>query len=1033
MRIYSILGCAFAMLSSLSALATSGESAPLTPPPPPINDECANAIPLTVSTTTCSFTQYTNAQATASAGVPAPGCASYSGGDVWFKAVVPATGRLVIDTQTGVMTDGGMAIYSGTCGSLTLIECDDDDSNNGLMPMIDKSGLTPGATIYIRVWEYSNDNLGTFSICAYSPPPPPGCFDSDPFCTNSSYLFPASTNVSDMGEVGCLYTTPNPAWYWMQIANPGDLHIHISSSADVDFIAWGPFPSLAAACATDLMSNDGVDCSYSTAAAEDCDILGVQTGQVYVLLITNYANVETNISFSQTSGSATTNCGIVAPPITNNGPLCVGQTLELTVSSPTPGATYSWTGPNGFTSNVMNPTISNITTAAAGVYSLVITVGGVTSPPVTTTLVVNLSPVATAGSNSPVCSGNVLNLTSSGGTSYSWSGPNSFTGTTQNPSMALVATSAAGTYTVTVSGTGGCTSTAQTTVVINQTPAPTATNNGPLCAGNTLNLTSLPAGATSYAWSGPNAYTSTVQNPSITSVTTSASGIYTVTVTGLGGCTATTTTTLVVNGSSVFVPTSNSPICENQTLNLSVPVTGNSYSWSGPNGFTSTLQNPTITNSTVAASGLYQVTVTSTGGCTSTGSLTVAVNPLPIVTIIGDTTICSGKSTTLTASGGDSYLWSNGQNFTNINVSPTTQTTYTVTATSAQGCVSIGNKTVYVDENPVIDNIATTNELCNKANGEAVATVSLGLPPYQYSWSNSGPNSATNSMIGSGNYSVIVTDANGCTTTAPFSIQNTPGPELSITSVNHDHCNQGIGSATVIAANVPGNYTYHWLTEPQQQGITANGLTAGTYLAVVTDNTCYDTLAVVISNIPGPFAKFEPSPGLANSTNASIRFINQTEGSYSSLWSFGDGTTSTFDSPIHEYLQSDTFTVILQVTDTYGCVDTTLRTVIIYDDINVFIPNAFSPNEDGINEVFKPYGRGINFTKPYEMLIYDRWGKMVFSSSKFEEGWDGHINGAKIKSNSTFIYRITLYDFSNKKHVYKGSFSLFGSKSDGDF
>ena len=142
-----------------------------TNPPPPANDECAGAIALTVGSS-CSFTQYTTSGATGSVGPPAPGCASYSGGDVWFSVVVPSTGRIILDTNTGVVTDGGMAIYSGNCGTLTLIECDDDDSANGLMPFIDRSGLTPGSTVYVRFWEYGNDNPGTFSICAWAPAPP---------------------------------------------------------------------------------------------------------------------------------------------------------------------------------------------------------------------------------------------------------------------------------------------------------------------------------------------------------------------------------------------------------------------------------------------------------------------------------------------------------------------------------------------------------------------------------------------------------------------------------------------------------------------------------------------------------------------------------------------------------------------------------------------------------------------------------------------------------------------------------------------
>lgn len=141
------------------------------PAGPPVNDECSGAISLT-STLTCSYAPYTNESATDSAGVPAPGCGFYSGGDVWFSYVVNATGELTIDTQTGDITDSGMAVYSGTCGALTLIECDDDDSPNGAMSFINLTGRTPGETLYIRVWEYGNNNNGVFSICITSPLPP---------------------------------------------------------------------------------------------------------------------------------------------------------------------------------------------------------------------------------------------------------------------------------------------------------------------------------------------------------------------------------------------------------------------------------------------------------------------------------------------------------------------------------------------------------------------------------------------------------------------------------------------------------------------------------------------------------------------------------------------------------------------------------------------------------------------------------------------------------------------------------------------
>ncbi len=1149
------------------------------PPPPPTNDECINAIPLTVGTT-CNYVQYTNASATASAGVTAPGCASYSGGDVWFSVVVPVGGRLIIDTQTGVISDGGMALYSGTCGSLTLIECDDDDSNNGNMPYIDRTGLTVGSTVYIRVWEYSNDNNGTFSICvrtiapitndecataipltanssstctsigsgsvagatasaqtnscsgtddddvwfsfvavstthfitlsnvtgsttdmyfaAYSgtcgsltnlvcsdansnsisgltigntyyirvytytstagqtssfdicvssPSQNAACSGADPFCTGTAYLFPANVDAgsAEVGpNYGCLCSQPNPVWYYLRIANPGSLTINISSTAgDVDYAAWGPFSALTCdpadltstgtSCTTTPYSapaGNMVDCSYSTASSEVLTIPSALTGQYYMVMITNFSNSSGNITFNQASGTGSTDCSIIAPPVSNNGPLCVGQTLNLTVTSPTSGATYSWDGPNGFTSSTMNPSIPSVTLANAGVYSLEITVGGVTSAPVTTTVVVNAAPTPTAGSNSAICAGSTLNLTSSGGTSYSWSGPNGFTDATQNPSITSATTAASGVYTVTVTATGGCTATAQTTVTINAMPTPTAGNNSPICAGTTLNLTS--SGGTSYAWSGPNSFTSAIQNPSITAATTAASGTYTVTVTATGGCTATAQTTVTTNGTLSFVPTSNSPICENQTLNLNSPIVGGTYSWSGPNSFTSAIQNPTVTSTTVAATGTYNVTITDANGCSGTGSVSVTINPLPIPTISGNNTICFGNNTSLTASGGNSYSWSNGPAVATITVSPTIQTTYTVTVTATGGCTATTSQMVFVNANPVIDNIATTNELCNLQNGQAVATVSQGTAPYQYTWSNGAPNNSTLPTIGAGQYLVTITDANGCTTTSTFAIQNIPGPQLSLASMSPDHCDQGIGSASV-SVNTSGTYTYSWLTTPPQMGNTATNLTSGTYLVAVTDGTCADTLAVIVSNMPNPIADFEPNPPSASSSNSVIRFMNQSVGGSTYLWTFGDGSNSTETSPLHEYIGTNTYTVTLLVTDAYGCFDTISKTVMIYDDMNVFIPNAFSPNSDNNNEEFRPYGSGINLEKPYEMMIYDRWGALVFTSNKFEKGWDGTISGTKGKMNGVFTYRITLYDYTNKQHIYVGSFSLLGSKYNGDF
>lgn len=145
-----------------------------TPPPPLTNDDPCGAIPLTVNTN-CVMGTYSTTGAGNTAGVPAPGCGGYSGGDVWFSAVVPTSGVLDIETGQIDFTDSGMALYTATSctGPFSLVECDDDDGT-GNMSLLNFTGLTPGSTVYIRVWEFLNNDDGAFNICASSPVPPAG-------------------------------------------------------------------------------------------------------------------------------------------------------------------------------------------------------------------------------------------------------------------------------------------------------------------------------------------------------------------------------------------------------------------------------------------------------------------------------------------------------------------------------------------------------------------------------------------------------------------------------------------------------------------------------------------------------------------------------------------------------------------------------------------------------------------------------------------------------------------------------------------
>jgi len=252
------------------------------------------------------------------------------------------------------------------------------------------------------------------------------CSTAFPFCTGSTYSYPAGVN-SGTAQAGpsysCLGSEPNPAWYYLKIANPGNLEIKMvggNSTNDVDFCCWGPFtPSPACDSLTGGVglashhasgqgggypSGNVVDCSYDVSSVEWCYIPNAYTGQYYLLMISNYSNVPCNIFFSQVMGPGSTDCSMIATLIANNGPLCAGQTLNLTVGNPVNGATYSWTGPNGFTSTLMNPSIPNATNANSGIYTMIMTVNGQADPPVQTMVTIFPTPVVTLVNNDSLVS-----------------------------------------------------------------------------------------------------------------------------------------------------------------------------------------------------------------------------------------------------------------------------------------------------------------------------------------------------------------------------------------------------------------------------------------------------------------------------------------------------------------------------------------------------------------------------------------------------------------------------------------------------
>lgn len=190
------------------------------------------------------------------------------------------------------------------------------------------------------------------------------CQNPTPFCTANPMNFPAQVNAGQAQQgpaYGCLGGQPNPAWFFMQIATPGTMSINISSTFDVDFIAWGPFPSLNGVCnnltgVTQVPVGGGNNgCSFSGSPTETLILANAQVGQFYVVLVTNWSNQVQSINMSQTGGTGSTNCGIICSvtPVAS-GPICPGGTASLSATTGTSVNTYTWVGPNGVISNNLN-------------------------------------------------------------------------------------------------------------------------------------------------------------------------------------------------------------------------------------------------------------------------------------------------------------------------------------------------------------------------------------------------------------------------------------------------------------------------------------------------------------------------------------------------------------------------------------------------------------------------------------------------------------------------------------------------------
>ncbi len=418
-------------------------------------------------------------------------------------------------------------------------------------------------------------------------------------------------------------------------------------------------------------------------------------------------------------------------------------------------------------------------------------------------------------------------------------------------------------------------------------------------------------------------------------------------------------------------------------------------------------------------------------GCTYSEDLNLTVTTHVNASASVTNDICgagSGQINLAISGGTPNYLvdWNNGS-FTGQNLINASADDYTYTITDAIGCEFTGEETVLTEIIELEFDTNSINDICDDEVGKLTIVPTNGYSPYNYSWNIANPNSPIANNIGEGTYIVAVTDHYGCEGIAIGTVDNQEIElQFDFTS-EYDHCDQDIGSATVIPLNGLAPYSYNW-DNGFADNATAADLNDGEYDVIVTDSHgCEGETTVEVINIPGPTSHFDSTFDTVVYNAGLVEFLNfsfsePSTSIISNQWSFGEGTFSNAFEPSNVFDQIGVYHVELTVTDSEGCVDSYIKEIVAKEDYLFWPPTAFTPNGDNKNDEFRPLLKDI-IKDSYEMYIYDRWGKLVFQTKDYLEGWDGVRidNGAEANQNS-YTYLVL---FNTKKNIIQKKTGTF--------
>ena len=646
---------------------------------------------------------------------------------------------------------------------------------------------------------------------------------------------------------------------------------------------------------------------------------------------------------------------------------------------------------------------------------------------------VNPLPTVVASNDTTICNGSSATISASGASTYSWdNGLGAGQSHTVNPTTTT-------TYVVTGTDANGCQNTDNVIVTVNPLPTVVASNDTTICNGSSATISA--SGASSYSWdNGLGVGQSHTVNPTTTTT-------YVVTGTDANGCQNTDNVIITVTNCGT-APTasfsaSDSTICMNECISFtdlssSIPT---SWSWYffGSSTPTSSQQNPT--NICYPTAGTFDVALVATNSAGSDSifmSNFITVNPLPTVVASNDTTICNGSAATISASGASSYSWDNGlgvgQSHT---VNPTTTTTYVVTGTDANGCQNTDNVIITVTNcgtAPTASFSASDSTICMN---ECISFTDLSSSiPTSWSWYFFGSSTPTSSQQNptnicyptAGTFDVALVASNSAGSDSIFMnnfITVNPLPTV-VASNDTTICN---GSSATISAS--GANMYSWsntIVMGPSQTVTPTSTT--TYIVTGIDiNGCQnqDSVTVSVISCDVPTANLN-----ANNTSVCINdcvdFTDLSTNTPTSwLWLFEGASpaTSTLQHPQGIcYDSTGIYDVTLFVSNAFGADTIMMNNYIVVDScleipVSFTIPNVFSPNNDGNNDVFSIESTGVT---NLDMQIYNRWGMLMFETSDINATWNGRTSSGAICPEGTYFYIIKIT--TDKTETFKGTLTL---------